>query len=585
MEGIESTNYELLSRIAQLEHERDALQKDIEQLCMQQAGPAYLVVATRMHFQRTTLLEQEIENLKKKLSACMRENVNLQEELSETYHVKAQLAELHSQEVSKNKDAEKQVKFFQNCMAAAFAERDQSLLEAEKAKESEEDMFIRMNDMQIRFEVLTKNFAEQKAQNDELQRELAKLRESMRLEKENQVVALRTSNLLLHDKLCESFRTEELLKKEVHILKKKNYHLEDAVHKGLKVLHQVHSEMRNEVVALLDEWRTVISSVVCSFQEIFQSNVHRQSSRPECDEPECKDVHITTCADVCNTPKEVISPSIMVCSKGSDDEHKALAQAMQEKVDALLLLSQQEELYLLQKNVQTALEKKCDDLQATLAQVTNEKVKALVELAQLRHEFQQLQETIRDGHRQGHAFDKEGKIRSMFRRSYLKQWIGLSDGQGNSTITNANNRDNRSSTTSSYSLNLATLKVENARLQESITSMEHITSCIHKLRLSLMKALEVEVSKMDSGLLENLDGIIFEANLIKTALGSSLPVSWSAEADNGSPNGPAADDLGGNDDVDCVSAAGFEMVELLLVAAQLKKASLVQKNLTGSLTI
>lgn len=32
--------------------ERDALQKDIEQLCMQQAGPAYLVVATRMHFQR-----------------------------------------------------------------------------------------------------------------------------------------------------------------------------------------------------------------------------------------------------------------------------------------------------------------------------------------------------------------------------------------------------------------------------------------------------------------------------------------------------------------------------------------------------
>jgi len=28
------------------------LRKDIEQLCMQQAGPSYLVVATRMHFQR-----------------------------------------------------------------------------------------------------------------------------------------------------------------------------------------------------------------------------------------------------------------------------------------------------------------------------------------------------------------------------------------------------------------------------------------------------------------------------------------------------------------------------------------------------
>ncbi|CAL5421785.1 unnamed protein product [Camellia sinensis] len=31
---------------------RDELRKDIEQLCMQQAGPGYLVVATRMHFQR-----------------------------------------------------------------------------------------------------------------------------------------------------------------------------------------------------------------------------------------------------------------------------------------------------------------------------------------------------------------------------------------------------------------------------------------------------------------------------------------------------------------------------------------------------
>lgn len=32
--------------------ERNELQKDIEQLCMHQAGPAYLGVATRLHFQR-----------------------------------------------------------------------------------------------------------------------------------------------------------------------------------------------------------------------------------------------------------------------------------------------------------------------------------------------------------------------------------------------------------------------------------------------------------------------------------------------------------------------------------------------------
>lgn len=37
---------------------------------------------------RTAGLEQEIENLKKKLAACTRDNVNLQEELSETYRIK-----------------------------------------------------------------------------------------------------------------------------------------------------------------------------------------------------------------------------------------------------------------------------------------------------------------------------------------------------------------------------------------------------------------------------------------------------------------------------------------------------------------
>ncbi|XP_028099284.1 uncharacterized protein LOC114298848 isoform X2 [Camellia sinensis] len=68
---------------------------------MQQTGPGYLAVATRMHFQRTAGLEQEIESLKKKLTACTREKLNLQEELSEAYRIKGQLADLHAAEVSK----------------------------------------------------------------------------------------------------------------------------------------------------------------------------------------------------------------------------------------------------------------------------------------------------------------------------------------------------------------------------------------------------------------------------------------------------------------------------------------------------
>nr|GEW86659.1 paramyosin isoform X1 [Tanacetum cinerariifolium] len=70
-------------------------------MCMQHAGPSYAAVASMMHFQRTAGLEQEINELKKKLTACLRENATLQEELSEAYRIKSL-------------EAEKQIKFFQS---------------------------------------------------------------------------------------------------------------------------------------------------------------------------------------------------------------------------------------------------------------------------------------------------------------------------------------------------------------------------------------------------------------------------------------------------------------------------------------
>lgn len=167
----------LISRVEKLQHERDELRKDIEQLCMQQAGPGYLAVATRMHFQRTAALEQEIESLRKKLAGFAREKQNLQEELSEAYRVKTQLADLHSAEVLKNKEAENQLKFFQTCVGAAFAERDNSLLEFEKAKEREEAMSQRLVAAERRIEELQSAYLDEKNLNACLQMELVERKE------------------------------------------------------------------------------------------------------------------------------------------------------------------------------------------------------------------------------------------------------------------------------------------------------------------------------------------------------------------------------------------------------------------------
>eukprot|EP01018_Ginkgo_biloba_P006998 Gb_02761 [translate_table: standard] len=55
--------------------------------------------------------------------------------------------------------------------------------------------------------------------------------------------------------------------------------------------------------------------------------------------------------------------------RDADDTRKVLAQALQEKVAALLLLSQQEERHLLEKNTNAALHEKIKELQQKLLQV------------------------------------------------------------------------------------------------------------------------------------------------------------------------------------------------------------------------
>lgn len=73
----------------------------------------------------------------------------------------------------------------------------------------------------------------------------------------------------------------------------------------------------------------------------------------------------------------------------------------------------------------------------------------------------------------------------------------------------------------------------------------------------------------------SLDNIINEASQLKTALGSSLPLSWSAEADSGSVSKHVEEETDNGhstrENMDFVSAAGFEMVELLVFVAQLLK--------------
>ncbi|KAA8545768.1 hypothetical protein F0562_020781 [Nyssa sinensis] len=515
-------------------------------------------------------------------------------------------------------EAEKQLKFFHGCVAAAFAERDHSIMEAEKAKEEEEVISKKLQESQKRVEELTSDFLEEKKLTATLQIDLEEQKRQNEIFRKviNKFYEIRQHSLkgfledtswevkcecLLHDsadtwsfndhgetstskyinaleeevemlrksvdnlqtKLQMGLEIENHLKKKVRELEKKNILSQETIKKGISGLHHYHSQHRVHIMNLLDEGSSHLKSIVNVVEEKI-SQLHILSRRG------------------------MVLAYQTLWLVGTGDASEALAQALQEKVAALLLLSQQEERHLLERNVNAALQKKMEELQRNLLQVTNEKVKALMELAQMKQEYQLLQEKISQEIKQGKLLadiggkrifqERDGKLKNLLKKTYLRRWIGTLDPNGDEAEAHLNYEGNAANRRTNYSLDFARMKIENATLKESLESMERLTSSVRRLRLSLIKVKESTTSECTvTSMSETLDDIYTEANLVKTALCSSLPVSWSAEAGVRSSSDESFDketiDVGdsGNENVDFVSAAGFEMVEILMLAAQILK--------------
>ncbi|XP_010496768.1 PREDICTED: myosin heavy chain, clone 203-like isoform X3 [Camelina sativa] len=592
---------------------------------MQQGGPRILGVATRMHFQRTASLEQELESLKLKLAACTREKNNLLEELAEAYRVKAQLADLHAGEVAKNLDAEKQVRYFQGSVAAAFSERDKSVMEAEKATENAEIMSQRLGETEERLEELSSDCLAQKRLNDTLQADLAKLEEQTRtyaevIEKffdirkaslceslemslpdkcasllddpieswtfndpstseyvaavEGELRSVKNTVDNLQSKLRVGLEIENHLKKRVRALKKKNIVADGMIVNGITDMRHHHSQLRAYIIDLLNEEGLYIKSLSKNLEEklkLYSSEIQdvvplQHDMKP--DESECRDVHITTVVESSQVTKLAESSIAKIMGESGGDASEAFAQALQEKVGALLLLSQQEERHLHEENVNAALQQKVDELQRNVLQVTNEKVRTLMELAQLRQEYQSLrdkmsgtreEETTGNSGKISITNEKEGRLKNMWKKSYLNRWIDPSARGGGHLNTEADYASN---------IDYARMKVEYAAIKESLESLGHLTTSIRRLRLALLQVKESNDTETTERRCEvAIANILVEATHLKTALGISIPISWSAESDVES----VADGESSCERTDSVSASGYEMVELVILAAEIMK--------------
>ncbi|KAL6964115.1 hypothetical protein U1Q18_035172 [Sarracenia purpurea var. burkii] len=186
----------------------------------------------------------------------------------------------------------------------------------------------------------------------------------------------------------------------------------------------------------------------------------------------------------------------------------------------------------------------------------------------------------------GFVQERDGRLKNLLKKTYLKRWIGTLDSPGNEAETHLISEGNGSDRRSNYRKDFARMKIENATLKESLESMEHLTSAISRLRLTLLKVKDSFASEETiAGSLQALEDIVSEAKLLKTALGNSLPVSWLAEADVRSfgeslyedPINVSGDSTS-TEKVDFVSATGFEMVETLILAAQILKDHITKRG-------
>lgn len=208
---------------------------------------------------------------------------------------------------------------------------------------------------------------------------------------------LRSSLDNLRNKLLVGLEIENHLKKKVRDLEKQKILSEEKIMAEISMLRDFHSQHRINITKLLDEGFSELKSdlrmVEEKFRQLDMSSRGNDLISPQVDdvkESECRDVHINTESSA-ELSTERNDPNLSTTTAmGTSDTSEAFTMALQEKVAALLLLSQEEERHLLERNMNAALHKKLEELQRNLLQVTNEKVKALMELAQLRQEYQLL---------------------------------------------------------------------------------------------------------------------------------------------------------------------------------------------------
>lgn len=688
--GLED-NATLLCRIVELEQERDELKRNAEQVSGLQTGILGVSdFVSRLQGRRASGLEQELLTCEQKLKSCQKDNIKLQEELSEVYTIKSKFADLLKAETEKSSGLEKEVKYYQNQVAAAFADRDCALLETRRLQRKKDGLIEKITELHDRLDHVTSEYTEEKSLCEALYSKLENLKEESSLYKK---VAQRFwrvrekfdktfdvenvkgwADILLQDPEDfwnlkveqESCARRKQVENQLSCCRQQLFCLTELVQKELQQLRLYRRSLKEDVCLFFSEEKNLISSfqealrfVVnvectqskkCSFNVDKTHSIFAQSDQEEISEADTK----FCCSRATSEDEETVSVngttevgldesgvSGMPEYKGGSAEHfgagelvrraledphlvhesesrgfaasdaslpstddsKALAQALQEKVSALLLLSQQEERHILESNTVFAMESQISFLKQQLLQVTGEKMDALVKLASWQEKCLRLQEqekTMKKSVHQNRTFSSShlsslpeplvslsGDDKKLVSFTPRKASIGylrhLWPKQGLSIHTKSlSHMLSLKRGKEGDLLSIGRLQAENTHLRESLISICHLCKSSNRLRQTIDRIAmqsNAQTETFFKSAEEEVDGVISEALLLKGALKKTPHQNDLGWDSIGSPltggSGEMAlqesSDGETNDDLDLVASFGLQIVRLVLLAAQLQK--------------
>ncbi|KAK9828250.1 hypothetical protein WJX74_005694 [Apatococcus lobatus] len=390
-----------LKRVSQ---HRDELERDVENLCMQNDSSGIfsssLIVSERIYS-----TEKELSKTKSQLEAVLGERDSLRDDLRHHKESKRLVDKSWRDQTGKTEVLQRDLNFYQSQGARAVADRDKAFAEAEELREQVRDLEARLQDETARAESSSAEQVETEHQLSGARSQVVRLEERVRecevipglrrdlKQARTQVDQLRGKCKALRDELTGA--KEELeqsqqqcaaSKEEVQALEARVKTDSDAASTAQAELQQQKSALEEEVGRLKEarQEATAAAERMAAELETAKDEVRRlrgqsqdlertSSQQLQSQKLDMESLHATEITCLQDTVKDL--------SQRCKELKDRLDQASQQKVDALIRLSNAEHVASNHSNQTQQLQEQIKDLQSRLTQATQEKLAALMQLA------------------------------------------------------------------------------------------------------------------------------------------------------------------------------------------------------------